>query len=363
MSAMSLGSAMTLEELGQAIKEKREAAGMSLDDVAARIKVSARILRAIEEGSLVGLPHAVYTKSFIRSFGQLVGYDPQELKIALEELFPPGIFDESKVESVLRANPVMTYADAGKRFSIILLLLALIAGVIGGSWYVVVTYGDQIIEAVKVPFSAITSEEKREQQPVPFRPAESPQGTGSSLSGTLSVLTAQSSPSGGQVLPSRAAPPSGDSPVVPAPTATNDSPAFAGVNAFNSENMVETSTPQPNDDTVSSQELNLNAGLEEEVPAQAVDDDINVNMEASTPGGKNRLVVRVDAECWIRSRADTGIIRDYTVHPGMHFAITYNDRLEMTFGNAGGVRLFHNDRELGPPGGSGRVVTVRFPAQ
>ena len=80
---------MTLQELGQAIREKRTATNLSIDDVAGRIKISARILKSIEEGSLIGLPHAVYTKSFIRAFGLMVGYDPAELTKHLDELFPP----------------------------------------------------------------------------------------------------------------------------------------------------------------------------------------------------------------------------------------------------------------------------------
>ena len=319
---------MTLEELGQAIKEKREAAGMSLDDVASRIKISARILRSIEEGSLVGLPHAVYTKSFIRSFGQLVGYDPQELNAALEELFPPDAFDESKAESILRANPAMTYPDAGKRFAIIILLLAFFAGLIGGVWYVTVTYGEQIMDMVKAPFSAVGS-----------TPGAT-SGTGGAgetggLPNTLSLLAAQPSPPDGQNTPS---PPS------PATTATNDSPAFAGVNASGPEGIAAGTGTEP----------------EEAASAQTVGDGIPVNLDVSTPGGKNWLAIRVRTQCWISSRAD-GRVREFMAHPGMEFAITYNDRLEVTFGNAGGVVLSHNGQDLGAPGADGRVVTVRFP--
>jgi len=49
------------------------------------------------------------------------------------------------------------------------------------------------------------------------------------------------------------------------------------------------------------------------------------------------------------------------MRPGMSFAITYNERLEITFGNAGGVSLSHNGRELGSPGADGQVVVMRFP--
>jgi cytoskeleton protein RodZ len=352
---------MTLEELGRSIKEKREAAGISLDDVAARIKISARILRTIEEGSLVGLPHAVYTKSFIRSFGQLVGYDSQELNAALEELFPPDAFDESKAESVLLANPAMSYPDAGKRFAIMLLMLVLTAGLIGGGWYVAAKYGGQIVEAIKAPFSALTSpsEETREQ---PAPPAGSPPENSSSLSNTLSVLAAHSSPANDQAISPRVASPPGTLSATPAPGATNDSPASAGVDASSSGNGVEDSAPQMNNDVALSQLSTPVPEAEERTSARATNDDlVAVNEEASTPGGKNRLVVRAHAECWISSRADGGRAREYMLRPGMDFAIAYNDRLEITFGNAGGVRVSHNGKELGIPGADRQVVVMRFP--
>jgi len=212
-------------------------------------------------------------------------------------------------------------------------MLALFAGLIGGGWYVAVTYGDQIMELVKAPFSAITAppEEKREQPAAP--PAATP-GAGSSLSNTVSVLTAQSSPPDGG---------GGDVSAVPTPIATNDSPASAGVNASSSENATENSIPQADTDATLSP-----------------DDDVPVNQEVSIPGGRNRLVIRAHAECWIRSRADNRV-REFTVRPGAAFAITYNDRLEITFGNAGGVSLSHNGEELGVPGAGGRTVVVRFP--
>ena len=104
---------MTLQELGQAIREKRTAANLSIDDVAGRIKISSRILKSIEEGSLVGLPHAVYTKSFIRSFGLLVGYDPAELTKHLDELFPPESLDETRNEPGPRTRTLQVSSNSG----------------------------------------------------------------------------------------------------------------------------------------------------------------------------------------------------------------------------------------------------------
>lgn len=349
---------MTFEELGRSIKEKREASGMSIDDVASRIKISARILRTIEEGSLVGLPHTVYTKSFIRSFGQLVGYDPQEMHAALEEIFPPDAFDESRAESILRANPAMTYPDAGKRFAIILFFLLFFAGLIGGGWYVATRYGDQILELIKAPFSALTSPaaEQPEQRPVPS--GESP-GASSGLS-SPGLSSPDFAPFGQAGLAERqgsaraAQPPSPPDLAAPsAHTANANAPASAGVGAFGAGPVsVAEQNPTAAVPTLEA----LPGAAERQSPAAALTPG-----ELARPDGKNTLVVRATAECWIRSRTDGLRTRDHTLRPGGVFTISYDQQLEITFGNAGGVTVSHNGKNMGSPGAGGQIATLRFP--
>ena len=351
-SATWSGNDMTLEELGTSIREKREAAGMSIDDVVSRIKISARILRTIEEGSLVGLPHAVYTKSFIRAFGQLVGYDLQELNAVLEELFPSDAFDESKAESILLSNPALAYPDAGKRFAVIIFLLVFLVSLIGGGWYVAMHYGEQIIEAVKVPFSAITSPAEESQEQRPAKPAETP-GANSGLSNTLPASAGRLPATQTGVPAARISSSPGAVSASPASNAANDSPASAGVGASGPENSVNLA-PSMNSTIPSAAEA---------VPARPTPVPAPVNAEASTPGGKNTFVVRTSEECWIRSRADSGRMREFMAQAGTNFTITYDQRLEITFGNAGGVNLAHNDKNLGTPGSRGQIVTLRFPGQ
>ena len=57
---------MTLAELGAQLREERVGQGLMVEDVAARLKIPARILRAIEEGQIDDLPHTVYTRGFIK---------------------------------------------------------------------------------------------------------------------------------------------------------------------------------------------------------------------------------------------------------------------------------------------------------
>ena len=45
---------MTFEELGAALCAERERRGLSLDDVAAHLKISTRLIQALESGDLSG---------------------------------------------------------------------------------------------------------------------------------------------------------------------------------------------------------------------------------------------------------------------------------------------------------------------
>ena len=64
---------MTLEELGAKLREAREARGMSVADVADRLKIPGRILHGVEEAS-ERLPRTVYVHHFIKDYIKLMGF-------------------------------------------------------------------------------------------------------------------------------------------------------------------------------------------------------------------------------------------------------------------------------------------------
>ena len=77
---------MTLVELGAALRVEREKRGLDLEDAAHKLKISARLLRALEEGDEKSLPPLAYTKGFIRSYASYVGLSAEEVSEALGAL-------------------------------------------------------------------------------------------------------------------------------------------------------------------------------------------------------------------------------------------------------------------------------------
>ena len=61
---------------GVMLREARERAGLSQDDIANKLKLAPRQITAIETGDWNSLPERTFTRGFMRSYARLVGLDP-----------------------------------------------------------------------------------------------------------------------------------------------------------------------------------------------------------------------------------------------------------------------------------------------
>lgn len=67
-----------MSQLGTFLREKREAQGITLEELQARTKIRIRYLEAIEAGDFAAIPGEVYLRGFIRSIARELDIDPQE---------------------------------------------------------------------------------------------------------------------------------------------------------------------------------------------------------------------------------------------------------------------------------------------
>jgi cytoskeletal protein RodZ len=67
-----------LTEIGAYLRQVREEYGLSLDEIAARTMIQARLLRALEEGNLGKLPEPIYIQGFIKLYADALGLDGNE---------------------------------------------------------------------------------------------------------------------------------------------------------------------------------------------------------------------------------------------------------------------------------------------
>jgi hypothetical protein len=64
-------------------------AGIGLTDLAARTRLSPRVVQRIDEGRFAELPGGVYARAYVRAFASEVGLDPKEVLLDLEAVLPP----------------------------------------------------------------------------------------------------------------------------------------------------------------------------------------------------------------------------------------------------------------------------------
>jgi cytoskeleton protein RodZ len=156
---------------GARLASAREAAGMSVGDVAGQLRLHPGQVRALESGDLRKLPEAVYVRGFVRSYARLVGLDPgpliDDLNAGLAP--PPG----SVVEGMARAqdySPVKAASreQVSRQVVLGLAILALVGlGAIG--WYATREPPPQPPEASMVPAAPVAT------PPVASVPAQAPE--------------------------------------------------------------------------------------------------------------------------------------------------------------------------------------------
>lgn len=120
---------LTLETFGAMLREKRIRKRLTEDDVAAQLKITSRLVRALEEGDRDSMPHAVYARGFLRGYARLLSMDDALTHEACSLLKDP--------EEVLREQESAVVAAAPRQESRIpwLAIILCAAFLAGGAWY------------------------------------------------------------------------------------------------------------------------------------------------------------------------------------------------------------------------------------
>ncbi len=81
---------------GQRLASKREALGLSIEDVAQSTKVPKNSLRALEQEKHDELPAPVFVRGFIKSYAQVLGIDASEILSQYSEFQTPHLAKGTK---------------------------------------------------------------------------------------------------------------------------------------------------------------------------------------------------------------------------------------------------------------------------
>jgi cytoskeleton protein RodZ len=73
-----------MQTLGQKFRQAREAKALSIDDIAAELRINAQYLRALEGDDLSQMPGDFFYRSFVRQYAQRLGIPEAEIRTEIE---------------------------------------------------------------------------------------------------------------------------------------------------------------------------------------------------------------------------------------------------------------------------------------
>lgn len=108
--------------VGKMLREAREQMGLSVNDVANRIKFATRQIESLEADDYVRLPEAAFVRGFVRSYARLLELDPARLVAGL----PSSHMQPASAHEVKSVEIPMPTAFSARRHNIIWLAAALV---------------------------------------------------------------------------------------------------------------------------------------------------------------------------------------------------------------------------------------------
>jgi cytoskeleton protein RodZ len=124
---------------GARLRAAREAAGLSLDQVAQQLKLAPRQVRALEEESFGELPGRTFSRGFVRNYARLLHLDAQDLLAHLPDVAQAPALESPTLHSTGSMIAELPSASASRpglgRWLIPLILVACIVAAAAYEWY------------------------------------------------------------------------------------------------------------------------------------------------------------------------------------------------------------------------------------
>ena len=124
---------------GESLRQGRERAGFTQEDIAGKLKLAPRQIAAIETGDWGALPERTFTRGFMRNYARLVGIDPDSLGLGQSQTNAANQLKPTPEAIGEIAREIDRNGFSAARWVVPLLLIsALAVGVLyfqGGRWF------------------------------------------------------------------------------------------------------------------------------------------------------------------------------------------------------------------------------------
>ncbi len=346
---------ITLAEIGAQFHEARVHRGVLIEDVAKTLKISSKILRAIEDGNREELPQLVFLRGFLKSYGIFLGFPDKDLQKALaylEQIEPkPTFVNPHGDEKPLHVGTVNDPEQQEKQKKFVRATLATLVavGVVIYSLYLFsnnlsdddFAQNEEIIvaESSEIAQEAVLQEDENLQE--------------------VAVVEEDDKVGIADMVAEVEAGANSDE-ITEIPKAENTQTAELVLEEEEKAEAVE---------VVEEAEENVSVVAEREEVKEELFDGLPVVFQriGFFGGGEETLVVQATADCWLTFTLDgpvaqnsDAISREAFLRRGQEMLLSFDEDVVMRLGNAGGVGMVLNGKSIGSPGRSGQVITVRY---
>lgn len=343
-----------MKKTGQLLKDKREAASLSISEVALATKINPKILTAIELGEEKNLPAKTFLKGFLRSYALFLKMDADEvLRSYMEECGGPAVDNQ---RPPVAAEPAKTSAatgggrrrmqeenSSGLRTAAVVVIVLLIGVIIGVRELIEKYQREKVVESAEIKVSPL------EQAPV--APGATPPVTAASTPEAAPAVTPPADAAANVPAPtatSPAAPPTSAAPVAAPPVAVPAAaaPAPAPTPAPVAATPPPSAPPKP----------------AEKPPEKAVEKPAAESAAPTSPvkNVKSEIILealdKVDVKIQIK-----GETKKLSLAPTQVHTIRADQPVVFDFSDGGAVNIILNGREQGPAGELGKPKQLKLP--
>lgn len=302
---------------GERLQAARIQQGLSLDDVASRMHLSASILEAIEDNNFEEITAPIFVKGYLRHYARIVALDEDEMIQQYSEYYSE---EDPPISSTSNMVPELSVGDARIKWTTYLVILVL-AALLAAWWW-----NKEQNDEPTISLDTQTSSSEQSDQAV-AEPAASEIEAASEIPETMEPVQAATQQS------------TMDEPVQVEPEATEATVAES-VEPVEPVESVEPVAMQQSEQVETSTDEATEAASESAQPERNVPGLI-------APTGSDKLRIRVTADTWT-------VVEDSSGYLMVRDLLRVDESLELTgaapfsvfLGNGYGVELEYNGEEV-----------------
>ncbi len=324
---------------GESLRREREMRGVTLEEISDNTKISVRFLDALETEQFSKLPGGIFTRSFIRSYANYLGLDPEQVLAEYQSVFPPKNEEDF---SRIGVNHAVGSSHAGGRT----LLAWIIAAILLAGGYALFRYSHQRTDAT-ASFGNLPQAAKA----APFTPTPETAAANSQANATTSPGIQSSAADGAMDTENSSHPP--PSSTVASNEASPSNGISRGESSPSASGLAPRNTP-PGSETA--------AGNIRPAGTQTPSEPAGTVAEPTKILGEGNMVLQIAAteRSWVAVECDGKTLLQRILNPNEVRTLRASNSINVTTGNAQGITLTLNGQALKPLGRYGEVKTIRL---